>query len=83
MRMFNADGSEGKMCGNGVRCVGKCTYDKGIAKKNPLAVETLSGIKYLDFTLDDKDQVVSVCVDMGAPILEPKQIPLVSDKTYL
>lgn len=45
MRMFNADGSEGKMCGNGVRCVAKFVYDNGISKKNPLKIETLSGIK--------------------------------------
>lgn len=68
MRMFNADGSEGEMCGNGVRCVGKYVYDRGIAKKNPLTVETKAGIKTLLFTLE-QDQVQLVQVNMGAPVV--------------
>lgn len=74
MRMFNADGSEGKMCGNAIRCVGKFLYEiKGI-RKQVLTVETLSGIKTL--TLDVKDGVVTeVTVDMGKAQLNPKQIP--------
>lgn len=64
MRIFNADGSEAKMCGNGIRCVGKFVYDKGYTKKTELAVETLSGIKHLKlFVVDGK--VESVAVDMG------------------
>ena len=64
MRIFNADGSEAKMCGNGIRCVGKYVYDKGYTKKTELAVETLSGIKYLTLFLKD-GKVDKVSVDMG------------------
>lgn len=75
MRMFNADGSEGKMCGNGIRCVGKFLYEiKGI-RKDVLTVETLSGVKTLK--MDAKDGIVrSVTVDMGAPIFNPAEIPV-------
>lgn len=75
MRMFNCDGSEGKMCGNGIRCVAKFVYDKGICKKNPLRIETLSGIKEIALTVDGADEVVTATVDMGAPILVPTHIP--------
>ncbi len=64
MRMFNADGSEGKMCGNGIRCVGKYVYDKGYTDKEEITVETLSGIKNLRLTVKE-GKVVSVAVDMG------------------
>ena len=74
MRMFNADGSEGKMCGNAIRCVGKFLYEIQGIKKKRLTVETLSGIKTLDLNTDG-DEVVSVTVDMGAPILIPDEIP--------
>lgn len=67
MRMFNADGSEGEMCGNGVRCVGKFVYDKGFVKNNPLTVETLGGIKILNLTLEN-GLVSEVTVDMGEPV---------------
>ncbi len=75
MRMFNNDGSEGKMCGNGIRCVAKFVYDKGISKKNPMKIETLSGIKEIALTVDENDLVKSATVDMGAPILNPNRIP--------
>ena len=75
MRMFNADGSEGKMCGNGIRCVGKYVYDKGISHNNPLMVETESGIKKLDLEIVD-GKVATVTVDMGCPSLVPKDIPV-------
>ena len=78
MRMFNLDGSEGKMCGNGIRCVGKYIYDTGIAHKETLTVETLSGIKTLKVT-EEKGKAVSLTVDMGEPILVPKEIPVVFD----
>ncbi len=66
MRMFNADGSEGAMCGNATRCIGKYVYEKGLTDKKEITLETLSGIKYL--TLNVKDgKVESVAVDMGAP----------------
>ena len=74
MRMFNADGSEGKMCGNGIRCVGKFLYEiKGI-RKDTITVETLSGIKTLKMHTED-GKVSSVTVDMGAPELTPSRIP--------
>ena len=74
MRMFNADGSEGKMCGNGIRCVGKFLHDiKGI-KKDILTVETLSGVKTLRLRLKG-NEVESVTVDMGKAELDPKSLP--------
>ena len=76
MRMFNADGSEAEMCGNGIRCVGKFVYDKGLTEKTNLTIETLAGIKHLElFTKDGKVQKVKV--DMGKPIFEPKDIPVI------
>lgn len=78
MRMFNLDGSEGKMCGNGIRCVGKFVYDNGIAKKSRITIETLSGIKTLDIT--DKDgKAESITVDMGRVEFAPEKIPAVAD----
>ncbi len=74
MRMFNADGSEGKMCGNAIRCVGKFLYEvKGIRKRK-LTVETRAGVKTLRLKVKGK-RVVSVTVDMGAPVLFPDLIP--------
>lgn len=74
MRMFNADGSEGKMCGNAIRCIGKFLYEvKGI-RKDVLTVETESGVKTLALTAED-GIVQSVRVDMGAAELRPAQIP--------
>lgn len=64
MRIFNADGSEAKMCGNGIRCVGKFVYDKGYTDKKSLEIETLSGIKYLDLQIAN-GKVQTVTVDMG------------------
>lgn len=74
MRMFNADGSEGKMCGNGIRCVGKFIYDRGYAKKETVTVETLSGIKTLTLRVKD-GKAVAASVDMGRAITEPRLIP--------
>ncbi len=79
MEMYNADGSEGAMCGNGIRCVAKYVYDYGLTDQTSLSVETKSGIKYLDLTIED-GKVCQVRVNMGAPELEPRKIPLVSDK---
>ena len=70
MRMYNNDGSEGAMCGNGIRCVGKFVYDKGLTRKTRLVIETGAGLKYLDLTVGEDGQVSSVTVDMGVPILE-------------
>ena len=82
MRMFNADGSEGKMCGNGIRCVGKYLYDNGIVTKTNLDVETRSGIKKLE--LHVQDQVVrSVRVDMGKADFSPESIPVLLDGNHI
>ena len=80
MRIFNADGSEGKMCGNGIRCVGKFVYDKGLvpADKTTVTIDTLSGIKTLELTVRD-GKVQSARVDMGAAILNPAAIPVKFD----
>ena len=74
MEMYNSDGSLGAMCGNGIRCVAKYVYDYGLTDKTQICVATGSGIKYLDLTVED-GKVVLVKVDMGAPILEPEEIP--------
>lgn len=76
MRMYNSDGSEGAMCGNGIRCVAKFVYDKGLTDKTRLAVETNAGMKYLDLTVED-GKVSKVRVDMGAPSLKAAEIPVV------
>lgn len=78
MRMFNADRSEGKMCGNGIRCVAKFVYDKGLTDKTTFTVETLSGIKEIEVTVEE-GKVVSAKVDMGKPIFKCTEIPMVSD----
>jgi diaminopimelate epimerase len=74
MRMFNADGSESEMCGNGVRCVAKYIHDHGIAQKGRVTVETGRGVLTLDLEVED-DLVCRVRVDMGSPILEAEKIP--------
>lgn len=79
MRMFNYDGTEAEMCGNGIRCVGKFVYDKGLTNKNPITVETLAGIKVLNFNIKE-GKVETVKVDMGMPILNPKKIPVISEE---
>lgn len=79
MRMFNIDGSEGKMCGNAIRCVGKYLYDNGIKRRNPLTIDTLSGIKTLRLNSGADGKVDSVQVDMGKAILKPEEIPVKLD----
>ena len=69
MEMYNADGSRGEMCGNGIRCVGKYLYDHGIATDNPLRVDTDAGLKVLFLEVED-GRVARVTVDMGEPILD-------------
>ena len=76
MRMFNADGSEGKMCGNAIRCVGKYLYDKKIITKTLVTIETLSGIKYLDLHVTN-NKVDRVTVNMGKAIFDTNKIPVV------
>ena len=78
MEMYNADGSQGKMCGNGIRCVGKYVFDNGLTNKTTIIVDTLSGIKILDLIVED-GKVVRAKVNMGAPILIAKDIPVISD----
>ncbi|MCC8071213.1 MAG: diaminopimelate epimerase [Bacteroidales bacterium] len=75
MRMFNADGSEGKMCGNGIRCVGKYVYDYGLTDKRLITVETLAGIKTLSLHVRD-GRVHSATVDMGEPIIDTAEVPV-------
>jgi len=74
MRMFNADGSEGEMCGNGIRCVGKYLHDHGIARKQRVTVETLRGVLSLDLTIEH-GKATQARVDMEEPILAPAEIP--------
>ena len=82
MEMYNSDGSEGAMCGNGVRCIAKYVYDYGLTDKTYVSLETKAGIKYLDMTVKD-GKVAMVKVDMGAPITKPDQIPAISDKEII
>lgn len=79
MEMYNADGSRGEMCGNGIRCVAKYVYDYGLTDKTQISVETLGGIKYLDLTVED-GKVSLVKVDMGRPELEADLIPIISER---
>ena len=79
MRMFNSDGSEAEMCGNGIRCVGKFVYDKGLTQKTEVTIETLAGIKTLQLNVKE-GKVETVKVDMGEPILEPNEIPVISEE---
>lgn len=78
MEMYNADGSRGEMCGNGIRCVAKYVYDYGLTNKTNISVETLGGIKYLDLTVED-GKVVLVRVDMGKPELMAEKIPILME----
>lgn len=75
MRMFNLDGSEGKMCGNGIRCVGKYLYDNNIVKKSEISIETLSGIKTLK-VLENNGKAELLTVNMGKPELIAEKIPV-------
>jgi diaminopimelate epimerase len=79
MRMFNADGSEGEMCGNGIRCVAKYAYDHGLTKNNPMRVETGRGILSLAMRLKES-KVDQVTVNMGHPILDLSQVPVDASK---
>lgn len=74
MNIYNADGSEGMMCGNGIRCVSKYVYDNGMTDKDEISVETRSGIKLIKMNVEN-GKVVSARVNMGEPVLEAKKIP--------
>ncbi|WP_373216100.1 diaminopimelate epimerase [Ruminococcus sp. 5_1_39BFAA] len=78
MDMYNLDGSQGAMCGNGIRCVAKYAYDYGIVNKTSISVDTKSGIKYLDLTVKN-GKVSTVKVNMGSPMLTASQIPVVAE----
>ena len=77
-RMFNPDGSEAEMCGNGIRCFGDFVYRKGILKQEKMTVETRAGIKTIEITLDD-DKPVLFKVDMGLSTFKTPEIPMISD----
>jgi len=76
MRIFNADGSEAEMCGNGLRCVAKFVYERGISRSNPMRIETGAGILTVDLFVDADDRVEKVRVDMGRPRLVRSEIPM-------
>jgi diaminopimelate epimerase len=82
MEMYNADGSRGEMCGNGIRCLARLAYDSGIARKNPIEVETDCGIKTVALTFSG-GKVDGATVDMGEPILEGREIPVDADGTVI
>lgn len=76
MRMFNIDGSEGEMCGNGIRCVCKLAHDSGVVTVNPMKIQTGNGVLTLNYTLTGEGKVDNVTVDMGAPKLDPADVPV-------
>lgn len=76
MDMYNADGSRGKMCGNGIRCVGKFVYDNKLTDKTTVTIDTLSGVKTLKLNIGSDGKVESARVNMGAPVLQPSQVPV-------
>lgn len=83
MEMYNADGSRAEMCGNGIRCVAKFVYDKGLTDKRQISIISAGKVKYLDLTVEEKQgergAVTRVRVNMGSPILEPAQIPVAAE----
>ena len=81
MRIFNADGSEGLMCGNACRCIGKYVYERGLTDKRQIRLMTASGIKMLDLKVGDDGTVASVMVDMSAPVLEDEHLFLPEGET--
>lgn len=82
MEMYNADGSRAEMCGNGIRCVAKYVYDKGLTDKKTISIISAGQIKYLDLTVE-QEQVSLVRVNMGAPILDPARIPVLAEGTQV
>ena len=77
-RIFNSDGSEAEMCGNGIRCLAKYVYDKEIVKKTTMKIETMEDIKEARLTVDDNDDVVSIEIDMGRGFFKPEEIPAIA-----
>ncbi len=82
MEMYNADGSRAEMCGNGIRCVAKYVYDKGLTDKTEISIVSCGKVKYLQLFLKD-GKVESVRVNMGAPILQAGEVPVISDKEHV
>lgn len=80
MDMYNSDGSSSAMCGNGIRCVAKYVYDKGLTNKQQISIETGAGIKYLDLKVEE-NKAVQVTVNMGSPVTEAKLVPVISDRS--
>lgn len=80
MEMYNMDGSRSEMCGNGIRCVGKYVYDHGLTQKTSLTIVSCGKIKYLELTVED-GKVTKVRVNMGSPILEAAEIPVMAEKS--
>ncbi len=80
MEMYNMDGSRSEMCGNGIRCVGKYVYDHGLTQKTSLTIVCCGKIKYLDLTVEN-GKVTKVRVNMGSPILEAAEIPVVAEQS--
>lgn len=78
MVMYNADGSRGAMCGNGIRCVAKYVYDNGYTDKTSFSIESMGAVKYIDVTVEN-GKVILAKVDMGAPILKAADVPVNSD----
>jgi len=76
MEMYNADGTRSEMCGNGIRCVAKYVYDKGLTDRKNVSIISAGKVKYLELKTDEDNKVVSVRVNMGAPILAPAEIPV-------
>src|SRR5579875_1671943 len=79
MEMYNADGSRGEMCGNGIRCLARLAWERRLVAKNPLAIETDAGVKHVALKLDPSGRVLEATVDMGEPILEGREIPAAAD----
>jgi diaminopimelate epimerase len=79
MEMYNADGTRAQMCGNGIRCVAKYVYDKGLTDKTSITIESFGKVKYIDLTLGNDGKVETARVNMGAPILNSKEIPVISE----
>ena len=78
MEMYNADGTRAEMCGNGIRCVAKFVYDKGLTDKKNISIESFGKIKYLELTVED-GKVAMVRVNMGAPELIAENVPVISE----
>lgn len=79
-RIFNSDGSEAQMCGNGIRCLSRYAYESGITEKIDLSIETLAGTIYSRLNLDEKNRIVSITVDMGEPCITAEKIPFITKK---